>query len=137
MGLLDKVEDRPTPPCVYNWRVYVCAAVAAMASTMIGYDSSFIGGTLSLESFISEFHFDEMSSSKVALIESNIVSCYQAGAFFGAFGAYPAGHFWGRKIGLQIFSAIFVVGAGMMLGTKGATGLGLMYGGRVLAVSFI
>lgn len=108
-----------------------------MASCMIGYDSAFIGGTIALDSFRTEFHFKEFSTSKVNLISANIVSSYQAGAFFGAFGAYPAGHFWGRKIGLQIFSTIFVLGAGLMLGANGSRGLALMYVGRALAVSLL
>ncbi|OAP58181.1 hypothetical protein AYL99_07271 [Fonsecaea erecta] len=133
MGLLQLVEDRPTPKNVYNWRVYFSAAVAASAAMMIGYDSAFIGGTLALKSFKDEFHFDDLSTSAVNLLSANIVSCYQAGAFFGAFFAYPAGHFLGRRIGLIIFAAVFVLGAGMMLGANGARGLGLIYGGRVLA----
>ena len=100
---------------------------------MIGYDSAFIGGTLALTSFKDEFGFDTLSKSKVSLTSANIVSCYQAGAFFGAFFAYPAGHYLGRKIGLTIFSAVFTLGAGMMLGATGSRGLGLIYGGRVLA----
>ena len=103
---------------------------------MIGYDSAFIGGTLALDSFKDEFHFDVLSKSAVALTSANIVSCYQAGAFFGAFFAYPAGHYLGRKIGLTIFATVFVVGASMMLGATGARGLGLIYGGRVLAGMF-
>jgi sugar porter (SP) family MFS transporter len=133
MGLLNLVEDRPTPKAVYNWRVYFSAAVAASAAMMIGYDSAFIGGTLALTSFKDEFHFDRLSKSAVNLTSANIVSCYQAGAFFGAFFAYPAGHYLGRKIGLTIFAAVFTLGAGMMLGANGARGLGLIYGGRVLA----
>ncbi|ETI27832.1 hypothetical protein G647_00281 [Cladophialophora carrionii CBS 160.54] len=133
MGLLNLVEDRPTPKIVYNWRVYFSAAVAASAAMMIGYDSAFIGGTLALPSFKDEFHFERLSKSAVDLTSANIVSCYQAGAFFGAFLAYPAGHYLGRKIGLTIFAAIFTLGAGLMLGANGARGLGLIYGGRVLA----
>ncbi|KAG9767750.1 quinate permease, partial [Aureobasidium melanogenum] len=133
MGLLTLIEDRPTPKCVYNWRVYVQAAVAASAAMMIGYDSAFIGGTIALASFKDEFRLTEKSSSQVDLLSANIVSCYQAGAFFGAFFAYPAGHYLGRKIGLLIFSAVFVLGAGIMLGATGTRGLGLIYGGRVLA----
>jgi hypothetical protein len=38
MGFFEKVEDRPTPKSVYNWRVYVIAAVAGSAAVMIGYD---------------------------------------------------------------------------------------------------
>jgi len=133
MHLLHLIEDRPTPKNVYNWRVYFSAAVAASAAMMIGYDSAFIGGTLALTSFKDEFHFDDMSKTAVALTSANIVSCYQAGAFFGAFFAYPAGHYLGRKIGLNIFATVFVIGAGMMLGANGSRGLGLIYGGRVLA----
>jgi len=133
MGLLTLVEDRPTPAAVYNWRVYFCAAVASFASCLIGYDSSFIGTSLALPSFRREFGFDDMSKSHVNLISANIVSCYQAGAFFGAFFAYPAGHFLGRRRGLWIFAILFIIGAGIMLGADSSTGLGILYGGRVLA----
>ncbi|KAJ5950953.1 Major facilitator superfamily domain general substrate transporter [Penicillium vulpinum] len=133
MSILKVVEDRPTPSAVYNWRVYLLAAVASCTSCMIGYDSAFIGTTLSLDSFKSEFGFNEMSDSTRNLISANIVSCYQAGAFFGAFFAYPIGHFWGRKIGLLASGLIFTLGAGLMLGVTGDRGLGLLYGGRVLA----
>jgi hypothetical protein len=51
MGILTMVEDRPTPASVYNWRVYVSAMTASFASCMIGYTTSFIGTTVSLESF--------------------------------------------------------------------------------------
>jgi MFS family permease len=100
---------------------------------MIGYDSAFIGGTIALNSFKSEFNWSQYSTTEANLISENIVSLYQAGAFFGAFFAYAAGHYLGRKVGLQIFSGIFVVGAGLMLGANGSRGLGLIYGGRVLA----
>ncbi|OJJ49775.1 hypothetical protein ASPZODRAFT_128304 [Penicilliopsis zonata CBS 506.65] len=133
MGILALVEDRPTPKEVYNWRVYLLAAVASCTSCMIGYDSAFIGTTLALASFKDEFHFNEMSTSAVNLLNANIVSCYQAGAFFGSFMAYPIGHFWGRKIGLICASLIFILGAGLMLGANGDRGLGILYAGRVLA----
>lgn len=133
MSILKMVEDRPTPKAVYNWRVYLLAAVASCTSCMIGYDSAFIGTTLALDSFKNEFHFNTMSTDTKNLISANIVSCYQAGAFFGAFFAYPVGHFWGRRIGLMSAAIIFVLGAGLMLGANGSRGLGLIYAGRVLA----
>lgn len=133
MGILSLVEDRPTPRAVYNWRVYYLAAVASFASCMIGYDSAFIGTTLALKSFEDEFKFDDLDPSVVDLLSANIVSCYQAGAFFGALFAYPVGHFWGRKIGLIVSSLVFILGAGMMLGVNAERGFGLLYGGRVLA----
>jgi MFS family permease len=133
MGLLSKVEDRPTPSNVYNWRVYACGAVAGSAAIMIGYDSAFIGTTLALPSFKTEFQFGKLSTDAVNLLNANIVSCYQAGAFFGSIFAYLAAFFLGRTRGLAIFSAIFVLGAGLMLGANGERGLGLIYAGRVLA----
>lgn len=100
---------------------------------MIGYDSAFIGGTIALPSFQDEFEWDQYSSSEQGTVSANIVSCYQAGAIGGAFAAYVAGHFLGRKKGLQIFAAVFILGAGMMLGANRERGLGLIYAGRVLA----
>lgn len=133
MGLLTLVEDRPTPRSVYNWRVYACAAIASFASCMIGYDSAFIGTTLALPSFEDEFKFEDMTDSHLALVKANIVSVYQAGAFFGALSAYCSAHFLGRKKSLWVYTLIFILGAGMMLGANGHRGLGLIYGGRVLA----
>lgn len=133
MGHFTKVEDRPTPKSVYNWRVYGCAALAGSAAIMIGYDSAFIGTTIALPSFKAEFNMNHLSSSAINLLSANIVSCYQAGAFFGAIFAYIAAFFLGRVSGLAVFSAIFTLGAGLMLGANGERGLGLIYAGRVLA----
>lgn len=69
----------------------------------------------------------------VNLISANIVSVYQAGAFFGSLLAYVSSHFLGRRKSLFAFSTIFILGAGLMLGANGSRGLGLIYGGRVLA----
>ncbi|KAK8194240.1 hypothetical protein M8818_007428 [Zalaria obscura] len=133
MGFLTLVEDRPTPSAVYNWRVYACAAVASFASMMIGYDSAFIGTTLALPSFTDEFAFEKMSATHLALVKANIVSVYQAGAFFGSFFAYGSAFFVGRKKSLWIFAVLFELGAGIMLAAGGSRGLGPIYAGRVLA----
>jgi MFS family permease len=133
MSILKLVEDRPTPQAVYNWRIYLLAAVASFTSCMIGYDSAFIGTTLALPSFQDEFDFKQRTSAEKNLLSANIVSLYQAGAFFGAFFAYPVGHFWGRRIGLVLSALVFTLGAGLMLGATGERGLGLIYAGRVLA----
>lgn len=133
MGHFNKIEDRPTPKEVYNWRVYISAFVAASAAIMIGYDSAFIGGTLALKSFSHEFGLDHMLPARVNFIKANIVSCYQGGAFFGALFAYPFGHFLGRKKGLAIFASIFILGAGLMCGVTKERGFGILYAGRLLA----
>lgn len=133
MGILALIEDRPTPKAVYNWRVYTAAIVASWASCMIGYDSAFIGTTLALPSFVEEFEFAKLSADALALRKANIVSVYQAGAFFGSFGAYASSHFLGRRKSLLIWVLVFILGAGMMLGANRERGLGLIIGGRVLA----
>lgn len=133
IAILAKVEDRPTPKSVYNWRVYACACVAGSAAIMIGYDSAFIGTTIALPSFRSEFKFDSLSKSSVNLLSANIVSCYQAGALLGAISAYAAGFYGGRKFGMALYAIIFMLGAGLMCGANGQRGLGLIYAGRVLA----
>ncbi|KAI6778033.1 Quinate permease-like protein [Emericellopsis cladophorae] len=133
MSILTLKEDRPTPKAVYNWRVYMCAAVASFAACVIGYDSAFIGTTLALPSFTEEFRFADYSEDGLALLKQNIVSVYQAGAFFGSLAAYATSHFWGRKLSLVGFTVIFCIGAGIMLGANGDRGLGLIIGGRVLA----
>lgn len=133
MGLLTLVEDRPTPKAVYNWRVYFCASVASWAACMIGYDSAFIGTTLALPSFVSEFQLNSMPAAELALTKANIVSVYQAGAFFGALGAYASSYYIGRRKSLIAWVLVFILGAGMMLGANRERGLGLIIGGRVLA----
>ncbi|KAM3464999.1 hypothetical protein NHJ6243_002065 [Beauveria neobassiana] len=133
MTILALKEDRPTPKAVYNWRVYVCAATASFASCTIGYDSAFIGTTLALPSFAAEFRFAEYPPPRLALLKQNIVSVYQAGAFFGSLLAYYASYSLGRRKTLFLFTLVFLLGAGLMLGANGARGLGLILAGRVLA----
>ncbi|KAL2146458.1 hypothetical protein VTI28DRAFT_3927 [Corynascus sepedonium] len=133
MTLLALKEDRPTPKAVYNWRVYACAAVASFASCMIGYDSAFIGTTLALPSFTEEFDFASYDPDALALLQANIVSVYQAGAFFGSLFAYGTSHFLGRRKSLFVFAGIFLVGAGIMLAASAERGLGTILAGRVLA----
>ncbi|KAL2169123.1 hypothetical protein VTG60DRAFT_6450 [Thermothelomyces hinnuleus] len=133
MTLLALKEDRPTPKAVYNWRVYACAAVASFASCMIGYDSAFIGTTLALPSFTKEFDFASYDPDALALLQSNIVSVYQAGAFFGSLFAYGTSHFLGRRKSLFVFAGVFLIGAGIMLAASSERGLGTILAGRVLA----
>ncbi|KAK3935447.1 general substrate transporter [Diplogelasinospora grovesii] len=133
MTLLEVKEDRPTPKAVYNWRVYTCAAIASFASCTIGYDSAFIGTTLALPSFTKEFNFASYTPDALALLQANIVSVYQAGAFFGSLFAYGTSYFLGRRKSLFIFSAVFIVGAALMLAASGERGISPIIAGRVLA----
>lgn len=133
MGILALIEDRPTPPSVYNWRVYVLALIASCGSNMIGYTSAFIGTTVTLDSFKKEFGMDNMSATENNLISENIVSLFIAGAFFGALLTYGLSHWLGRRVCLGIASAVFTLGAGLQCGANSNRGLGILYGGRVLS----
>ncbi|KAF9038992.1 quinate permease [Hymenopellis radicata] len=133
MAKLARIEDRPTPPEVYSWRIYINAFIATFAAVMIGYDSAFIGTSISLASFKEEFNLVNKSTSEsLNLISANIVSMYQAGCFFGAIFGYPIGYFWGRKIGLIMAGFVFCVGAMLQTVASDKTGLGIIYGGRVI-----
>ncbi|KAJ7233106.1 general substrate transporter [Mycena rebaudengoi] len=132
MAKLSRVEDRPTPEEVYNWKVYANAIAATFAAVAIGYDSAFIGTSISLASFKSEFGLTTKSKSEFNFISANIVSVYQAGCFFGAWFGYPIGYFLGRKWGLFLASAVFLVGSALQIASNASTGLGIMYAGRII-----
>ncbi|KAF9022137.1 general substrate transporter [Hymenopellis radicata] len=104
----------------------------AWTSHFDSYDSAFIGTSISLASFKEEFDLVNKSTSELNLISANIVSMYQAGCFFGAIFRYPIGYFWGRKIGLIIAGFVFCVGAMLQTVASDKTGLGIIYGGRVI-----
>lgn len=123
----------PVPPQVYNVRIYLAAAVACFAACIIGYDAGFIGGTLALDSFHTEFDFVLKTAAEVTRIEANIVSVFQAGAFWGALCMYPVGEIFGRKVGLIISGFLLTFGAAISLISNNSRGLGAIYAGRVIS----
>lgn len=120
------------PEEIYNWKMVLLAGTAASAAIIIGYDAGFIGGTVSLASFVAEFGLDKLSTSQQTLINANVVSVFQAGAFWGALSIYPIGELIGRKIGLVISGLLLTIGAAISLIATGDRGLGAIYAGRVL-----
>ncbi|EGW33842.1 uncharacterized protein SPAPADRAFT_70099 [Spathaspora passalidarum NRRL Y-27907] len=130
-NLFEKIEDRPTPPQVYNYRVYMTALMASAAAIIIGYDGGFIGGTVALDSFQEEFGLDNSPHSKYII--SNVISVFHAGCFFGALFSYPFSFYLGRRIPLIIAAALITIGSGIMLAASSSVGLAPIYVGRVLA----
>jgi MFS family permease len=130
MGFLapKDLSANPAPAAVYNWRIYCLALSAAMGSAMFGYDSAFIGGTLSLPSFKKEFGLDKVSKKETAALSANIVSTFQAGCFFGAIICYAITKKLGRRITLLTCGAVFDIGTILQLASSGK--LGLIYAGR-------
>lgn len=77
---------------------------------MYGYDSAFIGGTLSLPSFRSAFGLTGKSAHELAALSSNIVSTFQAGAFFGCIVGFFSAERLGRKPVIMAAAIVFIVG---------------------------
>lgn len=108
------VEDRPTPPEVYNYRMYLFAAVASAGAMAFGYDGAFFGTTYARASFKKDFGISSMPKAKQTSTSANLTSSYLAAAFFGAAAAWPCMEYLGRRWGLRIGSIIFLVGAAIM-----------------------
>jgi MFS family permease len=126
--------SHPAPPQVYNWRVYALAISAAMGSAMFGYDSAFIGGTMSLPSFKDRFGLSAASGEDLAALRANIVSTFQAGCFFGVIFVYMATERLGRRWPLIVCGVIFNIGAALQVASHGI--IGLIYAGRALTGMF-
>lgn len=118
------------PAAVYNWRVYALALSASMGSAMFGYDSAFIGGSITLDSFKKEFGLDSSKGDALAALKANIVSTFQAGCFFGAILVYYLTERFGRKFPLVGCGVIFDIGVILEMASRGS--LGMIYGGRAL-----
>jgi predicted MFS family arabinose efflux permease len=95
-----------------------------------GYDGSFLGTTIVRSSFKTYFHQNALSKTEYAAVSSNITSCFQAAAFFGAAFSWASMEAWGRKITLQISTVIFLIGS--LLQTVAPRDIAYIYAGRVL-----
>ena len=73
-GFARAPEDRPTPQEVYNWKVYVSALIISMGVMAYGYDSAFIGTTITQTSFKRDFGLNEMTASEQNSVNSNLTS---------------------------------------------------------------
>ncbi|SCV04285.1 LAME_0H17238g1_1 [Lachancea meyersii CBS 8951] len=128
-NIFAKTEERPTPPEVYNWRIYGTAIVASTASVLIGYDTGFVGACFTNTHFLANFGLVPNTGSTDTTV-SNLISCFHAAAFFGALLSYPLSHYYGRKVALIVAAGLATVGAAVML--AGVTGsLAPIYVGRV------
>lgn len=120
------------PEEVFNVRVYFFAFLASFAAVICGYDTGFIGAVVVLKPFKDEFGLSEMSPSKVTLVNSNIISIFHVGAFFGALAIYPIGEKFGRKTSLFVSGFLLTFGAAISLIADSARGLGPIYASRVI-----
>ncbi|KAI5480441.1 MFS transporter, quinate permease [Pseudohyphozyma bogoriensis] len=121
------VEAENTPKEVYNYKIYTTGVVISFGALLFGYCSSFIGTTVTLPAFKRDFDLASLPSDTSA----NIVSVFQAGAFFGALGSYPIMETIGRKWTLLGVALLFEVSAILQVASTGQ--IGMIYAGRVLA----
>ncbi len=64
----------PAPKEVFNVRLYIVALVASMGAFIFGYDLAFIGTTITLDPFVSDFGLTNASTSTLNAFAANIVS---------------------------------------------------------------
>lgn len=130
--LLTEVSRVPVPDEIFNVKLVLVALTAASAAIIIGYDAGFIGSTVSLQSFKDEFglHTPKLTSTNSVL--ANVVSVFQAGAYFGALLFYPIGEYFGRRTGLNLLGFLLTFGAAISLISNKKNGLGAIYAGRVI-----
>ncbi|KIW18583.1 hypothetical protein PV08_02871 [Exophiala spinifera] len=122
-------EDRSDAPReIFGYRIYLLALSATWASSMYGYDSAFIGGTLALPSFKHSYGLDTVGKTELLDLSSNIVSTFQGGAFFGAIFGFFLSEKFGRKPIIMVSGVVFSLGAVLQLIGK----IGLLYAGRAL-----
>ncbi|KAG4272697.1 hypothetical protein FPRO04_10439 [Fusarium proliferatum] len=122
------LEGEDIPREIYGFRPYLLAISASWASAMYGYDSAFIGGTLSLPSFQRTYGLDTASDSAKANLSSNIVSTFQGGAFFGCASSFLVAERFGRRPTLILAAIIFSIGAALQMIGR----LDCLYVGRAL-----
>lgn len=120
------------PQEIYNWKLAVAAITAAAAAIIIGYDSGFIGTTVTLPGFEAEFT-DSMSSSAAAEANSNVIAVFEVGAFFGALLCFPLSEIYGRKLVLMVSGFFMTFGAAISLAANKNSGLAAIYAGRVIS----
>jgi MFS family permease len=112
-------------------RAYIATCILASGSVLFGYDSSFVGTTISQPSFERAFRFERLSESEQLSAISNITSTFQLGALVGALLAYFSIELHGRRATLLYSSVIFILGA--LLQTLASHDLSWIYAGRTIA----
>lgn len=97
----------------------------------MGYDTSVIGGTMALDSFVRDFGLITTSGTDRDTLQGNIVSTFQAGCFFGSLLTFPIAEKIGRKKAILVAAAVFLLGGTLMTASHG--NLAMLIGGRAIA----
>ncbi|GMK53695.1 hypothetical protein CspeluHIS016_0102810 [Cutaneotrichosporon spelunceum] len=130
MGGFKRIEDRPTPKEVYNWRVYMLAIICGCGALTFGYDGAFIGTTIARPSFKAAMGIDKMTKAQQTSMTTNLTSTFTGSAWFGAVFAWPCMEAFGRKRPMQVSAFLFNLGAILMTVTTHS--LSMIYAGRAI-----
>ncbi len=115
MGFSRAAEDRPTPPEVYNYRIYALTLLACLGSWMFGYNNGVIAGVLVLPAFVRDFKLPPSGTTAYNNIIENVVSMLQIGGLIGSVGTFPLTKYSGSKIGMTVAAAIYFLGAALQV----------------------
>ncbi|KND93393.1 Quinate permease [Tolypocladium ophioglossoides CBS 100239] len=102
-----------------------------MSAIAMGYDTSVIGGTMTLDSFRRDFDLLGVSGTYRDTLQGNIVSAFQAGCFFGSLLTFPLAEKIGRRRAIFVAAAVFIVGGVLMTASHGV--LAMLIAGRAIA----
>ncbi|KAG2416369.1 hypothetical protein HFD88_007584 [Aspergillus terreus] len=108
-------------------RIYWLTAVVCCGGMLFGYDSGVIGGVLTFDSFLRDFHATPDMQTRVSAVA---VGIQQAGALVGSLAVWPITNRYGRRYAMMSCSAIFC--AGVVLEVLNLHSLPVFYLGRVI-----
>jgi MFS family permease len=86
---------------------------------------------MALDSFKRDFGLAEKSGTDRDTLQGNIVSTFQAGAFFGSLLTFPLDEKYGRKKTVFLAAIVFIIGGTLMTASSGM--LPLLITGRAVA----
>lgn len=95
--------------------LYLAATISLQTGATFGYSVGFVGGVLVLPSFLHHFRLSDLPASELAHAQSFVVSSWIVGAFFGVPCGIPVCRLWGRRLGLIVSAALYLVGAIMQV----------------------
>ncbi|KAM0417124.1 hypothetical protein ACHAPT_012900 [Fusarium lateritium] len=128
MGFSFNAKHKSAPAEVFNRQLFFVIFAGIGGSIIFGYDLAFIGGVLSLDSFIRRFGLTELDAPA---IQSHVVNTFQGGAFFGVMLAYWSNERFSRCRALVISGCIFNAGVIIQMPCHG--NIPAFYAGRFVS----
>ncbi|KAF7589184.1 hypothetical protein BBP40_004672 [Aspergillus hancockii] len=115
------------PPRHGLFRIYWLTVIVCCGGVLFGYDSGVIGGVLTFDSFLRDFHCTPELQTRVSAVA---VGIQQAGALVGCLAIWPLTYRQGRRRAMMYCSAIFC--AGVVFEVISSHSLPVFYLGRVI-----